>query len=102
MERVSRELHILKLVRHSSIAQLYEIVESPERIFIVMEYAQNGEFFDYIMDGRVYLPPYPAGMKERHITTSHRLSRDWITCTGFASRTGTSNPRTCSWMSITD
>lgn len=53
VERVSRELHILKLVRHSSIAQLYEIVESPERIFIVMEYAQNGEFFDYIMDGRV-------------------------------------------------
>jgi 5'-AMP-activated protein kinase, catalytic alpha subunit len=39
VERVSRELHILKLVRHSSIAQLYEIIESHDRIFIVMEYA---------------------------------------------------------------
>jgi hypothetical protein len=42
VERVTRELHILKLVRHSSIAQLYEVIETPESIFMVMEYAQNG------------------------------------------------------------
>jgi serine/threonine protein kinase len=40
-------------VRHSAIAQLYEIIETVETIFIVMEYAQNGEFFDFIMDGKV-------------------------------------------------
>lgn len=55
VERVSRELHILKLVRHSAIAQLYEVIETPDTIFMIMEYAQNGEFFDYIMDSRMYL-----------------------------------------------
>lgn len=40
-------------MRHSSIAQLYEIIETSRNIFIVMEFAQNGEFFDYIMDGKV-------------------------------------------------
>lgn len=54
VERVARELHILKLVRHSSIAQLYEVIETADNIFMVMEYAQNGEFFDYIMDGKMY------------------------------------------------
>ena len=42
VERVTRELHILKLVRHSSIAQLYEVIETPDNIFMVMEYARNG------------------------------------------------------------
>lgn len=40
---------------------------------MIMEYAQNGEFFDYIMDGRMYHLDYLAKMKEKHITTSHRL-----------------------------
>ena len=43
------------MVRHSAIAQLYEVIETPDSIFMVMEYAQNGEFFDFIMDGRMYL-----------------------------------------------
>lgn len=54
VERVSRELHILKITHHSSIAQLYEIIETIESIFIVMEFAPNGEFFDYVMDAKMY------------------------------------------------
>lgn len=53
VERVSRELHILKITQHSSIAQMYEIIETEQNIFIVMEYAPRGEFFDYIMDGKM-------------------------------------------------
>ena len=29
VDRVSREIHILKLVRHPNIIQLYEIIETP-------------------------------------------------------------------------
>ena len=29
VERVSREIHILKLIRHPNIIQLYEIIETP-------------------------------------------------------------------------
>ena len=32
---------------------MYEIIETTSRIYIVMEFARNGEFFDYVMDGKV-------------------------------------------------
>ncbi|KRX02511.1 Protein kinase-like domain [Pseudocohnilembus persalinus] len=49
VERVSREIHILKLVRHPHIMQLYEIIETPKHIFLVTEYCSGGELFDYIV-----------------------------------------------------
>lgn len=60
VERVSREIHILKIVRHPHIIQLYEvrgyrslwplkIIETPKQLFLVMEYANGGELFDYIV-----------------------------------------------------
>ena len=39
IERVSREIHILKLIRHPHIIQLYEIIESPKQLYLIMEYA---------------------------------------------------------------
>ena len=49
VERVSREIHILKLVRHPHVIQLYEIIETPRQIFLVMEFINGGELFDYIV-----------------------------------------------------
>ncbi len=41
VERVSREMHILKLVRHPHVIQLYEIVETPNQLYLIMEYASG-------------------------------------------------------------
>jgi serine/threonine protein kinase len=49
VERVSREIHILKQVRHPHIVRLYEIVESPKQLFLITEFAAGGELFDYIV-----------------------------------------------------
>ena len=49
VERVSREIHILKLIRHPNIIQLYEIIETPKQLFLIMEYLESGELFDYIV-----------------------------------------------------
>ena len=54
VERVSREIHILKLIRHPNIIQLYEvilsqIIETPRKLYLIMEYASGGELFDYIV-----------------------------------------------------
>ena len=49
VERVQRETHILKLIRHPNIIQLYEIIETPKQLFLIMEYANGGELFDYIV-----------------------------------------------------
>lgn len=49
VERVAREIHILKLIRHPSIIQLYEIIETSKELYLIMEYASGGELFDYIV-----------------------------------------------------
>lgn len=49
VERVSREIHILKILRHPVVVQLYEIIESEKEIYLIMEYARGGELFEYIV-----------------------------------------------------
>lgn len=48
IERVAREIHILKIVRHPHIIQMYEIIETSTRLYIIMEHCCNGELFSYI------------------------------------------------------
>ena len=47
--RVAREIKILKEVKHENIIQLYEIIETSYAIYMIMEYAEGGELFDYIV-----------------------------------------------------
>ena len=49
VERVSREIHILKIVRHPQVVQLYEIIETQRKLYLIMEFATGGELFDYIV-----------------------------------------------------
>lgn len=49
VERVAREIHILKLIRHPNIIQLYEIIETPKQLYLIMEFAEGGELFDHIV-----------------------------------------------------
>jgi len=49
VERVAREIHILKIVRHPAVVQLYEIVETQQELYLIMEYARGGELFEYIV-----------------------------------------------------
>ena len=49
IERVAREIHILKLIRHPNIVQLYEIIETSDKLYLIMEYASGGEVFEYIV-----------------------------------------------------
>lgn len=54
VERVAREIHILKMIRHPNIVQLYEIIETQKQLYLIMEYASGGELFDFIVaKGRV-------------------------------------------------
>ena len=50
VERVSREIKILKMIRHPNIIQMYEIIETPKKLYLIMEYASGGELFNYIVD----------------------------------------------------
>ena len=50
INRIQREISILKEIRHPHIIQLYEILETPTQIYIVTEYVPAGELFDYIVE----------------------------------------------------
>jgi 5'-AMP-activated protein kinase catalytic alpha subunit len=41
IERVSREIHILKTIHHPHIVQLYEIVETSRQLYLIMEFASG-------------------------------------------------------------
>lgn len=49
VERITREIKILKKVRHPNVIQLYEIIETEAELFLIMEYCGTGELFDYIV-----------------------------------------------------
>ena len=49
VERITREIKILKKVRHPNVIQLYEIIETEKELFMIMEHANGGELFDFIV-----------------------------------------------------
>jgi serine/threonine protein kinase len=48
--RVSREITILKQIRHPHIVQLLDLIETDSHLYLIMEYASGGELFDYIVE----------------------------------------------------
>mmetsp|Transcript_33338 Transcript_33338/g.81855 ORF Transcript_33338/g.81855 Transcript_33338/m.81855 type:complete len:549 (-) Transcript_33338:171-1817(-) len=48
-DKVWREINVLKLFSHPHIIRLYEVIDSPTDIYVVMEYVSGGELFDYIV-----------------------------------------------------
>eukprot|EP00033_Pygsuia_biforma_P000104 GCRY01000131.1.p1 GENE.GCRY01000131.1~~GCRY01000131.1.p1 ORF type:complete len:328 (+),score=74.58 GCRY01000131.1:199-1182(+) len=51
---VESEIEILKQVKHKNIVYLHEILETKYAIFLVMEYVNGGELFDWIVDEQFY------------------------------------------------
>jgi 5'-AMP-activated protein kinase catalytic alpha subunit len=49
IRRVNREIKILKKARHNNIIQLYEVLDTQNAIYLIMECAEGGEMFDYIV-----------------------------------------------------
>ncbi|KAL3640546.1 SNF1-related protein kinase catalytic subunit alpha kin10 [Castilleja foliolosa] len=54
-EKVRREIKICRLFVHPHVIRLYEVIETPSDIYVVMEYVPRGELFDYIVEkGRLH------------------------------------------------
>jgi serine/threonine protein kinase len=49
---VKREIRLNKLIFHPHIARVHEMLETESTIFIMMEYVEGGELFDYIIGKR--------------------------------------------------
>uniref|UniRef100_A0A8C0MK16 Maternal embryonic leucine zipper kinase n=2 Tax=Canis lupus familiaris TaxID=9615 RepID=A0A8C0MK16_CANLF len=49
LPRIKTEIEALKNLRHQHICQLYHVLETANKIFMVLEYCPGGELFDYII-----------------------------------------------------
>ncbi|NWH74625.1 MELK kinase, partial [Piaya cayana] len=49
MHRVKLEIDAMKNLSHQHICQLYHVMETSQKIFMVLEYCPGGELFDYII-----------------------------------------------------
>ncbi|KAG8507174.1 putative serine/threonine-protein kinase SIK1B, partial [Galemys pyrenaicus] len=48
LEKIYREVQIMKLLHHPHIIKLYQVMETKDMLYIVTEFAKNGEMFDYL------------------------------------------------------
>ena len=53
-ERLEREINILKNTFHYNIIKIYQVKETSTTLCMIMEYAEGGELFNYII-GKGYL-----------------------------------------------
>lgn len=52
-----REVTCMKLVRHPNIVRLYDVIDTPSRLFLILEFGDGGDMYDYIMK-------HPNGLSE--------------------------------------
>ncbi|KAK7276108.1 hypothetical protein RIF29_17241 [Crotalaria pallida] len=52
-DRIIREISIMRLVKHPNIIQIFEVMATKSKIYIVIEYAKGGELFDKAAKGRL-------------------------------------------------
>ncbi|KAI9006042.1 kinase-like domain-containing protein [Gaertneriomyces semiglobifer] len=48
-KKLFREVRIMKLLNHPHIVRLYEVIDTPKELYLIMEYASGGEVFDYLV-----------------------------------------------------
>ncbi|XP_062906273.1 serine/threonine-protein kinase SIK2-like isoform X2 [Mobula hypostoma] len=50
LQRVHREVLIMKFLNHPHIIKLYQVMETRDMLYIVTEFAQNGEMFEHLSE----------------------------------------------------
>ncbi|XP_066059621.1 serine/threonine-protein kinase SIK2 [Chamaea fasciata] len=48
LEKIYREVQIMKMLDHPHIIKLYQVMETKSMLYLVTEFAKNGEIFDYL------------------------------------------------------
>uniref|UniRef100_A0A8C5LUC0 Maternal embryonic leucine zipper kinase n=1 Tax=Leptobrachium leishanense TaxID=445787 RepID=A0A8C5LUC0_9ANUR len=50
LPRVKTEIDAMKNFSHQNVCRLYHVIETPKKIFMILEYCPGGELFDYIIE----------------------------------------------------
>ncbi|KAF8155680.1 hypothetical protein B0H34DRAFT_751703 [Crassisporium funariophilum] len=63
---IDREITMMKLMNHPNIMRIYDVFEGDKELFLVLEYVEGGELFDFLVN-RGRLPPDEALIYFRQI-----------------------------------
>ncbi len=44
-----REVRIMKSLNHDNVVRLYEVIDTATELYLVLEYVEGGELFDYLV-----------------------------------------------------
>jgi BR serine/threonine kinase len=47
--KVQREIALMRLIDHPNILKLYDVLESHQHLYMILEYAEQRELFDYLV-----------------------------------------------------
>ena len=50
LEQLRKEIEILQHLSHPNIVEFQDVIETADKIFVVMELVQGGELFEYLLD----------------------------------------------------
>lgn len=50
--RLKREIESMKCLKHANIIKLYEVMETPKLVYLVTEFASNGDLCDFIINNK--------------------------------------------------
>lgn len=50
LHSIEREIVIMKLIEHPNIMRLYDVWETSTELYLILEYVEGGELFDYLCD----------------------------------------------------
>jgi serine/threonine protein kinase len=49
-KKVEREIVVMKIVDHPNVLKLYDVYETSKYLFLILEYVEGGELFDYLVN----------------------------------------------------
>ena len=49
LQKVEREIAIMKLIEHQNVLSLYDVYENRKYLYLVLEHVSGGELFDYLV-----------------------------------------------------
>lgn len=53
IDQIKREISVMRLIRHPHVVELYEVMASKTKIYVVMEYVKGGELFNKVSKGKL-------------------------------------------------
>ncbi len=48
-EHLFQEVRCMKLVQHPNVVRLYEVIDTPNKLYLILELGDGGDMYDYIM-----------------------------------------------------